>query len=60
MEGCKNAEEFENISSPTAKLESIFNTLKLVVEEDRHIIALDVGSAYLNAKIDKPVYMWLS
>jgi len=53
----QNAEEFENISSPIAKLESIFNTLKLVVEEDRHMI---VGSAYLNAKIDKPVYMWLS
>jgi len=49
----------EDISSPTACLESIFNMLKLVAVEKRHLLILDIGGAYLNAKIDKPVYMYI-
>jgi len=50
----------EEISSPTACLESIFNMLKLVAVEKRHLLILDVGGAYLNAKIDNPVYMFIA
>jgi len=49
----------EEISSPTACLESIFNMLKLVAVEKRHLLILDVGGAYLNAKIDRPAYMFI-
>ena len=49
----------EDISSPTASLESIFNMLKLVAVEKRHLLILDVGGAYLNANIDRPTYMYL-
>ena len=42
----------EEISSPTTCLESIFIMLKLVAVEKRHLLILDVGGAYLNAKID--------
>ena len=56
----QDKDDFEDLSAPTASLESIFNTLKIVVEEDREILILDAGGAYLNAKIDKEVYMALS
>ena len=49
----------EEISSPTACLESIFNMLKLMAVEKRHLLILDVGGAYLNAKIDRPAYMFI-
>ena len=49
----------EDYSSPTARIESIFNSLKITVEEDRAILVLDIGGAYLNAKIDAEVFMWL-
>ena len=51
--------EDEDISSPTASIESIFNMLKLVAVEKRHLFILDVGGAYLSAKIDRPVYMYV-
>ena len=51
--------EDEDTSSPTASLESIFNMLKLVAVEKRHLLILDVGGAYLNAKIDRPVYTYV-
>jgi len=49
----------EDITSPTASLESIFDMLKLVAVEKRHLLILDVGGAYLNAKIDREVYMYI-
>jgi len=49
----------DELASPTASLESIFNVIKIIVEEGRYKIILDVGGAYLNATIDRDVYMWL-
>ena len=49
----------EDIASPTASLESIFNMLKLVAMENRHLLILDIGGAYLNAEIDRTVYMFI-
>ena len=49
----------EELASPTASLESIFNIIKIIVEEGRHKLILDVGGAYLNAAIDRDIYMWL-
>jgi len=51
--------EDEEISSPTASLESIFNMLKLVAVEKRHLLVLDVGGAYLNAIIDRNEFMYV-
>ena len=50
----------EDYSSPTARVESIFNSLKITVEECRKLLVLDIGGAYLNAKMNEEVYMWLS
>ena len=50
----------EDYSSPTARIESIFNSMKIIVEEERKTLVLDIGGAYLNAKMDDEVYMWLS
>jgi len=33
--------------------------LKLVAVEKRHLLVLDVGGAYLNAKIDRAEYMYI-
>ena len=49
----------EDIASPTASLESIFNVLKLVAVEKRHLLIFDIGGAYLNAEIDRTVYMFI-
>jgi len=49
----------EDIASPTASLESIFNMLKLVAVEKRHLLILDIGGAYLNAGIDRSVFMYI-
>jgi len=51
--------DVDDITSPTASLESIFNMMKLVAVERRHLLILDVGGAYLNAKIDRGVYMYI-
>jgi len=58
----QDREDFDDkeISSPTACLESIFNMLKIVAVEDRHLLILDVGGAYLNAKINNAAYMFLA
>jgi len=57
----QDREDFDDevISSPTACIESIFNMLKLVAVEKRHLSILDVGGAYHNAKIDRPTYMFI-
>jgi len=57
----KSAQDIDerDISSQTASLESIFNVLKLSAVEKRHILILDIAGAYLNARIDRPVYMYL-
>jgi hypothetical protein len=49
----------QELASPTASLESIFNIIKIIVEEGRYKLILDVGGAYLNATIDRDIYMWL-
>jgi len=57
----QDKDEFKDdeISSPTASLESIFNMLKMVAVEKRHLLILDVGGAYLNAKINRAEYMYI-
>jgi len=39
----QDRDSYEEISSPTASLESIFNVLKLCANEKRHMLILDVG-----------------
>ena len=49
----------EEIASPTASLQTIFMTATLAGLEGRHVMTLDVGSAYLNADMAKDVFMAL-
>ena len=54
------AVNFEKIKARlVASLESIFNMLKLVAVEKRHLLILDIDGAYLNAEIDRSVYMFI-
>ena len=49
----------EELASPTASLQSVFMTATLASLESRHIMTLDIGSAYLNAFMVKDVFMVL-
>ena len=40
-------------SSPTASTSAILNIAQLAAAEGRHVISLDIGSAYLNANMPK-------
>ena len=57
----QNRDDFneDEVASPTASLESIFNVLKISVEEERAMLVVDVGVAYLNATIDEDIYIIL-
>lgn len=48
---------YEVSSSPTVKTTSTFIVLKIAVVEHRSIAVIDIGGAYLNADMDKDVYM---
>lgn len=47
----------DETSSPTVSLSSVYLVLSLAAKEGRKVGTADVGMAYLNAKIGKPVYM---
>jgi Reverse transcriptase (RNA-dependent DNA polymerase) len=47
----------DETSSPTVGLSSVFLILSLAAKEKRKVGTADVGMAYLNATIGKPVYM---
>lgn len=49
-----------DLSSPTACTTAIFATAALAAKERRHVVTLDIGSAYLNADMEgRKVYMRL-
>ena len=49
-----------DLSSPTASTTAIFTIAALTAKEKRHVITLDIGSAYLNADMEgRKVYMRL-
>ena len=49
----------EEINSPTAALQSVFMVATLAALEKRNVMTMDVGSAYLNADMERDVYMML-
>ena len=53
----KSSYVVEEIASPTVSLQSVFMTATLAALEGRHVMTLDVGSAYLNANMAKNVFM---
>jgi hypothetical protein len=49
----------DEIASPTASLQSIFMAATLAAREKRSVMTMDIGSAYLNADMDREVHMIL-
>jgi len=49
--------EVYDVSSPTAPLESIISTLKIVVLETREYEVYDITGAYLNADMKEVIYL---
>lgn len=52
--------EIYDVSSPTASLESIINTLKIVVQEAREYEVYDITGAYLNADMKEVIYLMIT
>lgn len=55
----KSIYTLDETSSPTITSASVFVTVSIAAQESRHVISLDVETAYLNAKSidDKSVFM---
>ena len=55
----KSIYTLDETSSPTVSTTAVFITVAIAANEGRHVITMDVETAYLNAKMidDKPVYM---
>ena len=49
----------DEINSPTASLQSVFMVATLAAQESRKVMTMDIGSAYLNADMQKEVNMML-
>jgi hypothetical protein len=52
---------YEDLSSPTVSTSSVFTIAAIAAHEGRHVAVVDIGSAFLNAKMQEgvPVYMRL-
>ena len=48
---------FEETTSPTVNLSSVYMIAGIAAMERRHVASMDIGGAYLNAKIEKDVFM---
>lgn len=48
---------FEETTSPTVNLSSVYMIAGIAAMEKRHVASMDIGGAYLNAKIEKDVFM---
>ena len=55
----KSIYTLDEASSPTVSTAAVFITVAIAANEGRHVITMDVETAYLNAKMidDKPIYM---
>ena len=51
--------EVENITSPTVSTAAVFTIAAIAAREGRKVITMDIGGAYLHAKMEKDVYMKL-
>ena len=50
---------YEDLSSPTVCTQSVFMIATIAANEHRHVCTIDIGGAYLNAKMTSDVYMYL-
>ena len=53
----KPGQDFDETYSPVARLTSLRIFLTIVASKDLELGQMDVVSAYLNGKLDKPIYM---
>ena len=51
---------YEETSSPTCSLSSIYTAITVAINRGMKISTVDVPGAYLNADIKKDIYMWLN
>jgi hypothetical protein len=49
--------DYDDISSPTVALKSVFITAAIAAEESRDVVTGDIPAAYLNAEIIEDIYM---
>lgn len=50
---------YEDVSSPTATLQSVLTISVIAAKQSRFVVTADIGGAYLNANMEKDVYMRL-
>ena len=51
---------YDDISSPTAMLQTVYLISAIAAAERRHVVTLDIGGAYLNADMIEEVLMWIN
>jgi hypothetical protein len=56
----KDDYSYEETSSPTCSLSSIYTAITVAVNKGMKISTIDVPGAYLNAEMKKDIYMWLN
>ena len=50
----------ENLkSSPTVSISSVFSVLSVAAAKNMKVVTVDIMQAYLNAKMETDIYMWL-
>jgi len=50
-------QDYEDTFSPTAQFKSILILLHLIAIEDMEMYTVDIGNAFLESDIDKPLYI---
>jgi len=48
----QNRSDYDDVSSPTIATQSAFMLAAIAAKEQRHVVVVDIASAYLNAKMD--------
>ena len=55
----QNRDDYEDLSSPTARLSSVFAVIAIAAAEARHVEVGDIPGAYLNADMKEEVHLLL-
>ena len=55
----QNREMYNDISSPTVRMSSLFAIIAVAAHEGREVQSADIPGAYLNAEMKEEVLMWL-
>lgn len=50
---------YDSVASPTVSTTSVFTIAAIAAKESRCVVTLDIGGAYLNARLQKQIFMML-